>query len=105
KSADSEGYVRLENIVCRLKGTSQEKAVLLVAHYDAVNAGPGASDDGVAVAAFLEAARALKSLPQLKRDIIFLFTDGEEKGLQGARAFVSDPSWSQDVGIVLNFEA
>src|SRR5262249_9064340 len=46
-----EGAV--ENIACRLKGTSQGKAVLIVAHYDSVPPGPGASDDGVAVAAFL----------------------------------------------------
>src|ERR1051325_842539 len=105
KTTDSDLDVAVENIVCRLKGTSQEKAVLMVAHYDSVKAGPGASDDGVAVAAFLEAARALKSLPQLKRDIIFLITDGEEKGLLGARAFISDPRWAQDVGMVLNFEA
>lgn len=95
----------LENIACRLQGSSQKKAILLVAHYDSVAAGPGASDDGVAVAALLEAARALKSLPQLKRDIIFLFTDGEETHLLGARAFVSEHPWAKDVGIVLNFEA
>lgn len=95
----------LENIVGRLQGSSQEKAVLLVAHYDSVAAGPGASDDGVAVAALLETARALKSLPQLKRDIIFLFTDGEETHLLGARAFVAQHPWAKDVGIVLNFEA
>jgi hypothetical protein len=95
----------LENIACRLQGSSQEKAILLVAHYDSVAAGPGASDDGVAVAALLEAARALKSLPQLKRDIIFLFTDGEETHLLGARAFVAGHPWAKDVGIVLNFEA
>lgn len=95
----------LENIVCRLKGTNREKAVLMVAHYDSVVAGPGASDDGVAVAAFLEAARALKSLPQLRRDIIFLFTDGEERGLLGARGFISLHPWAQDAGVVLNFEA
>jgi len=95
----------LENIVCRLKGSSQDKAVLLVAHYDSVAAGPGVSDDGVAVAAFLEGARILKSLPQLKRDVIFLFTDGEEEGLLGARAFVSEHPWAHDVGFVLNFEA
>jgi hypothetical protein len=95
----------LENIACRLQGSSQEKAILLVAHYDSVAAGPGASDDAVAVAALLEAARALKSLPQLKRDIIFLFTDGEETHLLGARAFVAGHPWAKDVGIVLNFEA
>jgi hypothetical protein len=95
----------LENIVCRLPGTGREKAVLLVSHYDSVPAGPGASDDGAAVAAFLEAARALKSLPPLRRDIIFLFTDGEEMGLLGARAFVSEHPWARDAAIVLNFEA
>lgn len=94
----------VENIVCRLKGSTQEKAVLLVAHYDSVAAGPGASDDGSAVAALLEGARTLQALPQLKRDVILLFTDGEEKGLLGARAFVLHP-WAKDVGFVLNFEA
>jgi hypothetical protein len=94
-----------ENIVCRLSGTTREKAVLLVAHYDSVAAGPGASDDGVAVAALLESARAFKVLPQLKRDVIILFTDGEETGLIGARAFVSEHPWAHDVGVVLNFEA
>lgn len=95
----------LENIVARLQGSSREKAILLVAHYDSVEAGPGASDDGAAVAALLETARALKSLPQLKRDIIFLFTDGEETHLMGARAFVAEHPWVKDVGVVLNFEA
>ncbi|MGZ4828068.1 MAG: M28 family metallopeptidase [Candidatus Angelobacter sp.] len=95
----------VENIVCRLPGTTREKAVLLVGHYDSVAAGPGASDDGVAVAALLESARAFKLLPQLKRDVIILFTDGEEEGLIGARAFVSEHPWAHDVGLVLNFEA
>ena len=95
----------VENIVCRLKGSSQEKAVLFVAHYDSVPTGPGASDDGAAVAAFLESARALKTGPQLKRDIIFLFTDGEERGLLGATAFVAEHPWVHDAGVVLNFEA
>jgi hypothetical protein len=95
----------LDNIICRLSGSSHEKAALLVAHYDSVTTGPGASDDGVAVAAFLETARALKSLPQPKRDVIFLFTDGEEMGLLGARDFLEEHPWSRDVGFVFNFEA
>jgi Peptidase family M28 len=95
----------LENILCRLKGSSRQKAVLLAAHYDSVSAGTGASDDGVAVAALLESARTLKLRPQLRRDVIFLFTDGEERGLLGARAFVSEHPWARDAGFVLNFEA
>src|SRR5947209_872469 len=95
----------LYNIVCRLKGIGTGKAVLVAGHYDSVPAGPGASDDGAAVASMLETIRILKSAPQLKRDAIFLFTDGEERGLLGAQAFVSEHPWAHDVGIVLNFEA
>ena len=97
--------IELENIVAGIKGSTPGKAVLLVAHYDSVAAGPGASDDGAAVAALLEAARIFKSLPQFKRDIFFLFTDGEEPGLLGAKAFVAENAVAKDVGIVLNFEA
>jgi hypothetical protein len=102
---DSETQGALENILCRIPGRTREKALLLVAHYDSVPAGPGASDDGVAVVALLEGARALKSFPQLRRDVIILLTDGEERGLLGARAFVKEHPWAQDVGVVLNFEA
>src|SRR5690349_5252370 len=51
----------LENIAAVLKGSGPGKSVLLVAHYDSVSAGPGASDDGAAVATLLETAKILKS--------------------------------------------
>ena len=95
----------LENIVTELKGSTPGKSVLLVAHYDSVFAGPGASDDGAAVATLLETAKILKSLAPFKRDIVFLFTDGEELGLMGARAFVDQNPLAKNVGLVLNFEA
>src|ERR1700730_17077472 len=41
----------VENIMARLKGSEGGKAVVLVAHYDSVVTGPGASDDRAAVAA------------------------------------------------------
>jgi acetylornithine deacetylase/succinyl-diaminopimelate desuccinylase-like protein len=75
----------VRNIVARI-GEGGEKAVLLVAHYDSAPTGPGANDDGVGVATLLETARALKSGPPLRNDVIFLFTDGEEIGLLGAQA-------------------
>ncbi|HSE17869.1 MAG TPA: M20/M25/M40 family metallo-hydrolase [Pyrinomonadaceae bacterium] len=96
---------KVRNILARLKGTGQGKAVLLVSHYDSVATGPGASDDAVAVAALLETLRALKAGAPLKNDVIFLFTDGEESGLLGAKAFVDEHPWAKDVGIVLNFDA
>ena len=85
-----------ENVVARLKGTATGKAFMLAAHYDSVPTGPGASDDGAGVAAMLETARALKAGPPLKHDVIFLFTDGEEAGLLGARAFVDSHPWAKE---------
>ncbi|HEX8355699.1 MAG TPA: M20/M25/M40 family metallo-hydrolase [Pyrinomonadaceae bacterium] len=95
----------VSNVVARVKGTGQGKAVMLAAHYDSVPNSPGAADDGAGVAALLETARALKTGPPLKNDVIFLFTDGEEPGLLGARAFVDEHPWAKDVAAVFNFEA
>ncbi|MEK6283543.1 MAG: M20/M25/M40 family metallo-hydrolase [Acidobacteriota bacterium] len=93
------------NILVRLKGTSDEKAILLVGHYDTVPTSPGASDDGSAVVGILETLRALKSSRPLRNDVIALFSDGEEVGSLGAKAFVYQHPWARDVGVVLNFEA
>jgi hypothetical protein len=72
-NAQGKGPVVVENVVGRLKGSGDGKAVLVVAHYDSVATGPGASDDGAAVAAILESVRVLKSIPQLRRDVIVCF--------------------------------
>ena len=95
----------VQNIVAKLAGTSGGKAVLLVAHYDSVPTGPGASDNSAGVAAVLESLRALKAGPPLKNDIVALLTDGEEVGLLGADAFVEEHPWAKNVGLVLNMDA
>lgn len=101
----SAGVVR--NVVARLKGSGggSGRAVMLAAHYDSVATGPGASDDGVGVATLVETARALRAGPPPRDDVIFLFTEGEEVGLLGARAFVGQHPWAKEVGVALNFEA
>ena len=98
---------RVQNILARLPGSAPNgKAVLIMAHYDGVEAGPAASDDGAGSAALLETLRALRARKQaLAHDVIALFTDGEESGLLGAAAFVREHPWAKDVGVVLNFEA
>jgi hypothetical protein len=107
-NSDENGPIRagtVQNIVAKLPGTANTKAVLLAGHYDSVPNGFGASDDGAAVVAMLETLRALKAGAPLKNDVIFLFTDGEEAGLLGANAFVAEHPLARDVGLVLNFEA
>ena len=96
----------IENISAVLDGTDKEAdTILMVAHYDSTPNGPGAADDASGVAVLLETARALKSSSPLKNDIIFLFTDGEEVGLLGAKAFVDQSLIVKDIDLVVNFEA
>src|SRR5450759_2512711 len=97
------GTVR--NVVARLPGRDPSRAVLLVAHYDSVPVAAGAADDGGGVVTLLETARALASGPRPRNDVIFLFTDGEERGLLGARAFLREDPWAYGVGVVLNFDS
>lgn len=95
---------RVSNLVGRLKGTDNTRAVMLVAHYDSVDRAPGAGDDGGGVATILETVRALEAGPRLKNDVIVLLTDGEELGLLGARAATANDPWLQQVGVMFNFE-
>ncbi|MVN74743.1 M20/M25/M40 family metallo-hydrolase [Hymenobacter sp. HMF4947] len=97
---------RVQNIVARLPGRQPGgKAVLVLAHYDSQPQAPGAGDDGAGVAAMLETLRALRTGPPLAHDVIWLFTDGEEVGLLGARAYAADTArLRREVGVVLNFE-
>ena len=98
---------RVQNILARLPGTDPgHKAVLIMAHYDGVEAGPAASDDGAGSAALLETLRALRSRKRpLSHDVVALVTDGEEAGLLGASAFVREHPSAKDIAVVLNFEA
>ena len=102
---DTPIIARVENVVGRLRGAHSTGAILLAAHYDSVPTGPGASDDAHAVGVLLETARALAARGGMKNDVIFLFSDGEEMGLLGGRAFVEQHPWFRDVKVALNFEA
>ena len=100
-----DGAHELVNVMVRWEGSEPGKAVLLTAHYDSVDEGPGASDDGVAVAVLLEIAARLRELGPQRNDVILLFSDGEERGLLGAELFADAHPWFADVGVVVNLEA
>lgn len=96
---------RVENVVATLPGTAPTGAVVLMAHYDSVAAGPGAADDTSGVATILETVRALRAGPPLRNDVTVVLTDGEEAGLLGARAWVRDQMPRDRPTVVLNWEA
>jgi hypothetical protein len=77
------------NVVADIRGTTPSEVVLVGAHFDSWDPGQGALDDGVGVAAILEAARILKSLGiKPRRTIRFAFFSGEEQALLGSRAYI-----------------
>jgi hypothetical protein len=116
KSSIQEGYtltrkgtlVYSKNILARIKGSFNSKALLLLSHYDSAphSSSKGASDDASGVATILESVRAfLHNRTPHKNDIIILFTDAEELDLNGAALFVTQHQWAKEVGLALNLEA
>jgi hypothetical protein len=96
------------NIMARIKGSQNTKALVLLSHYDSAphSSSKGAGDDAAGVAAILETIRAFQhNTTPHKNDIIILFTDAEELGLNGAAQFVMQSQWAAGVGLVLNCEA
>jgi len=94
----------VRNVIARLPGTASTGAVLVTAHYDSRGLAVGAGDDGTGIVTILETLRAIQSGPPLRNDVIVLFTDAEELGLLGARAFVNEHPWMEDIQLVLSFE-
>jgi hypothetical protein len=108
RTADSGRHTvgTVSNVHARIAGAAPTGRVLLLAHYDSVPTGPGASDNGANVAAILEIARALRTGPQPRNDIDLLFTDAEEHGLLGAQAFVDSGAAGDPRRVVaVNLEA
>lgn len=94
------------NIMGVLPGKNPERpALLLMAHHDTVWGSPGAADATIGLSSILEILRAVQSEGQAERNIIVLFTDAEELGLNGARQFFAQNPLRDSIGAVINFEA
>ncbi|MCY1067179.1 M28 family peptidase [Nannocystis sp. RBIL2] len=91
------------NVIVWLPGQVAGPALAITSHYDSVGAGPGAADDGHGVATALELLQILLPLPR-RPPLALVFTDGEEAGLLGMRAFAEHPR-AGEIGVVLNLEA
>jgi hypothetical protein len=85
---DTNGY----NVVAELPGTDKKgELVMLGAHLDSWHPGTGATDNAAGSAVMMEAIRILKAVDaKPKRTIRIGLWGGEEQGLLGARAYVSE---------------
>ncbi len=91
-----------DNVIATLTGTTYpDEYVVLGAHYDSYAGGnnePGADDNATGAAGILEAARILSQY-QFDRTIIFATWSGEEYGLYGSQAWVSEAA-ANDMNIL-----
>ena len=93
----------VSNIIGVLQGERPE-AVGLLSHYDSSADAPGAADDGFGVAVSLEAARVIAARPRRWTTFV-LVTDGEEVGLMGAEALMTDRQIVDRLQAYINIEA
>lgn len=78
--------------------------LIFIAHTDRVEQGPGANDNASCVAAGINALKTLsKAAPPQGLRVRFIFSDGEEQGLQGAR-FHAEHNDLSDIFGVASFE-
>jgi len=95
---------RVSNIIAVRPGR-QAEAIAIVSHYDSVPAGPGAADDALGVGVSLEAARVLAARADRNWTLMILVTDGEENGLMGAAALMTDREVTSRLQAYVNIEA
>ncbi|HYU79066.1 MAG TPA: M20/M25/M40 family metallo-hydrolase [Vicinamibacterales bacterium] len=103
-------YSDAANVLGLCKGTAAApEAIVMSAHYDhlGVRDGamyPGADDNASGVAVMLATAEQCRRSP-FRHDVVFAAFDGEELGLQGAKAFLAAPPIPRErIGLEVNLD-
>lgn len=81
--------ININNIIGKISGENNKKAIILTAHFDAVY--NGAVDNASGVSAVIEIAKNLKEFSKtnkLNQDVIFLMTNAELYGYRGSEEFI-----------------
>lgn len=72
------------NVLAETQEGDPNNVIMLGAHLDSVQAGPGINDDGSGVTAQIEMIKALRGFTGIKNKIRFAFWGAEEPGLVGS---------------------
>jgi Zn-dependent M28 family amino/carboxypeptidase len=91
KAKYSDRDVDAANIVAEIPGQKKpDEVVMIGAHFDSWHSGTGATDNGAGSAVMMEVMRILKTLNvPLDRTVRIGLWSGEEEGLFGSRAYVT----------------
>ena len=109
----AEAFIRVEqpetrtsfNILAELPGRNDDNVVMVGAHLDSVQAGPGVQDNGSGSAAILEVAVQMAKVTP-RNTTRFAWWGAEELGLVGSTAYVNGLSEQEqdDIALYLNFD-
>jgi len=113
---DAPNFAVIGNVAFWIKGEhtgEASSAIQISSHYDSVRGAPGATDAGAGCAVMLELAHVLASREEkLPHDVLILFVDAEEVGLNGSHNWqfgdsledVEKHPWSELPSLVINLE-
>ncbi|WP_277454357.1 M20/M25/M40 family metallo-hydrolase [Janibacter sp. DB-40] len=97
------------NVLAETDTGRDDNVVMLGAHLDSTNEGPGINDNGSGTAGILETAVQLGEVNKLNNKVRFAFWGAEELGLIGSDHYVADlaendPAALDDIATYLNFD-
>jgi Zn-dependent M28 family amino/carboxypeptidase len=100
--------VTQHNLIADTETGNPERTIVVGAHLDSVEEGPGINDNGSGTGALIEIAEEITELPRNPRNRIrFAWWGAEEAGLVGSNAYVADLIESgeiDDIEANLNFD-
>ncbi len=105
KTETFRGIATTSNVLAETPGGDPDNVVVVGAHLDSVNAGPGIQDNGSGSAAILEVAQQMsKANPRNK--VRFALWGAEESGLVGSTHYVNNlsPEEVDRITLYLNFD-
>jgi aminopeptidase S len=89
---DGNGGGTLRNVIAQTNSGDPNSVVMIGAHLDSVEDGPGIVDNGSGVATLLEIASHLSSSAPIRNAVRFAFFGSEEEGAVGSTAYVESLS-------------
>jgi Zn-dependent M28 family amino/carboxypeptidase len=95
------------NVIADSPSGDSDRTIVVGAHLDSVQAGPGINDNGSGTSTILEIAEEVADLNQSPRNRLrFAFWGAEESGLIGSTEYVAglSPAGLRDIAMNLNFD-
>ncbi|MEO8354592.1 MAG: M28 family metallopeptidase [Chloroflexota bacterium] len=105
KTDTFRGIATTYNVLAESKDGDPDNVVMVGAHLDSVNAGPGIQDNGTGSAAILEVAQQMAKVKP-RNKVRFALWGAEESGLVGSTYYVNNLSASDrsKIALYLNFD-